>query len=170
MEKNKKTTTFEMLNKKVEIENLFSWGISMKALVVNRPEGIYVPGKIKRCRSFTLDEVLEQVSVENIAFSGTDGKGAHAAFYISDPEMRDYIFGSKEEPIQLTDERFKDMLAQDSEEDLMREMKKIIVTKSEAREAQLRIDTSNEYQKILYKLPEWKRSIITKYCENIMKR
>lgn len=164
----KKTTTFELLNQPIEIENLFGWGISMEALKINKAEGIYVMGHMKKCRKFTLDEAIEQVSTGNIAFCGIDGKGAHAAFAIKDPEIREYLFDTKEEPLQLTDERFKAMLELPTEEEVKKEMKKLIVTKSEAREARYRINTQEEYKPIVNKLPEWKRIVINGYCENIL--
>jgi len=140
----KKTTRTKAAPKKVEktiedlketdrvaIDNLCDWNINFKAEETGKD--IVIPAAVKNYKMLTLTEVTAQVRVNNIAFAGIDGFGAHAAIRILDPLVREYVFQEVVDPVQLTEDAVIDMLAIENRSEYESTLSELVVTDSEKR-------------------------------------
>lgn len=130
---------------RVEVENLLPWAVGFQAYTLAERKGIVVEGghfkedgsyKKSVYRQLTLEEIIEQISSENIAFIGTDGKGAHACFKICDFELYKVAFDlpdATEFPIQLTQEAVENLLKINDQKKFKKELEELVVTPSEKR-------------------------------------
>lgn len=116
---------------RVSIDNLCDWVISFESFESNR--GINVPEGVKNYKNLTVAEVDAQVKTGNVGFCGTDGFGSHAPFKINDPVVREYVFGEAVNPIQLTEDAVKELLAIQNKQKFYDTLKSLVVTKSEKR-------------------------------------
>lgn len=140
------TTTEYRDRTRVEIENLLPWAVGFQTYTLADKKGIVVEGghfkiedgSYKRSfyRQLTLEEIIEQISSENIAFIGTDGKGTHACFRICDFELYKAAFDlpdATEFPIQLTQEAVENLLKINDQKKFKKELEELVVTPSEKR-------------------------------------
>lgn len=146
---------------RVEITNLFGWAISFKSPITR--QDIYIEQYARNLKILTVQEVQTQIIEGNIAFCGVDGCGSHAAFLIEDPEMRKFLFKTDVEPVQFTMERLNKVLAAKTRDTFKHGLDELIVTTSEAREAQKRLDSIG-----LDDLVAWKRDIFANHCKFIL--
>lgn len=140
-EKTVKTTTRKIAPKKtiedikpsdrVSIDNLCDWVISFESYETNR--GIDIPDGVKNYKNLTVAEVDSQVKTGNIGFVGTDGFGSHAPFRINDPVIREYVFGEPVDPIQLTEDAVRELLAIQNKQKFYKALESLVVTKAEKR-------------------------------------
>lgn len=139
------TTTEYRDRTRVEIENLLPWSVGFQPHTLADKKGIVVEGghfnadgsyKKSFYRQLTLEEVIEQISAENVAFIGTDGKGAHACFKICDFELYKTAFDlpdATEFPVQLTQEAVENLLKINDQKKFKKELEELVVTQSEKR-------------------------------------
>lgn len=140
-EKVVKTTTRKTAQKKtvedvkpsdrVSIDNLCDWVISFESFESNR--GIDIPDGVKNYKNLTVAEVDSQVKTGNIGFVGTDGFGSHAPFRINDPVIREYVFGEAVDPVQLTEDAVRELLAIQNKQKFYNALESLVVTKAEKR-------------------------------------
>ena len=140
-EKVVKTTTRKTAQKKtvedvkpsdrVSIDNLCDWVISFESFESNR--GIDIPDGVKNYKNLTVAEVDSQVKTGNIGFVGTDGFGSHAPFRINDPVIREYVFGEVVDPVQLTEDAVRELLAIQNKQKFYNALESLVVTKAEKR-------------------------------------
>lgn len=124
-----KTIDDVKISDRVSIDNLFSWNICFQSSESNR--GIIISPDVKDFKQLTVAEVDSQVKLHNVAFCGTDGFGAHAAFRIKDPLIREYVFGADTNPIQLTEDSVRDLLNTKNRNEFTRKLEELVVTRSE---------------------------------------
>ncbi len=141
----------------VEFTNLMGWNIGFPG-VHAYPDGCVVTAYQEK--RLPLKEIVEQVNNANSAFVGIDGKGAHAAFIIEDEKVRNLVFKTDVEPIQLTQARIEKMLKATTKEAFRKLMEELIVTYGEAREMLYRMDNLG-----LKNLQGWKEAELTDYCK-----
>ncbi len=154
------STTTEFRDRtRVEIENLVPWdvGVQIRTISGERFNGANVPGSRYHFdgtfhksiyRQLTLEEVITQISLENPAFCGIDGKGSHACFRICDFELYKAAFDlpdATEYPVQLTHEEIEKILKITDVKKFKARLDELVVTESE--KFQLAISVAN-YQKI----------------------
>lgn len=105
----KKTVDDVKPSDRVSIDNLCDWDIGFVGIETKRD--ITIAGGVKNFRSLTVAEVDAQVKTGNVAFCGEDGFGKHASIRINDPLIREYVFQEAVDPLQLTEENVKKLLA-----------------------------------------------------------
>lgn len=127
--KPKRTIDDVSLNERVAIDNLYGWTIGFRASESERD--ILIAPYVKNFKQLTVAEVDAQVKLGNIAFCGTDSYGSHAAFRIIDPVIREYIFGEDINPVQLTEEKVKELFAIDNKKSFEKALADLVVTDSE---------------------------------------
>ena len=117
------------LSDRVSIDNLCAWTVGF----VSEENGktILMGSNIKNYKRLTLAEVDSQVKIGNIAFCGVDGLGSHAAFRITDPLVREYVFGEDISPVQLTVDAVNDLFASKSKKEFHDKLSSLVVTESE---------------------------------------
>ncbi len=120
------------LNERVSIDNLRSWDISFVSEETGKD--VIVKGDVKNSVKFTVAEIDAQVKADNVAFCGVDGLGSHAAFRINDPVIREYVFGEDIDPVQLTEDNVRKLLAIDNRNDFREALNNLVVTNSEKRQ------------------------------------
>ena len=129
--KPKRMVSDVMLNERVAIDNLYNWSIGFRASESERD--ILISPGVKNFKQLTVAEVDAQVKLGNVVFCGIDNYGSHAAFRITDPVIREYVFGEDIDPIQLTEERVKKLFALNDKKSFEKSLKELVVTDSEKR-------------------------------------
>lgn len=127
----KKTVDDIRPSDRVSIDNLCDWVISFESYENGR--GIDIPDGVKNYKNLTVSEVDAQVKTGNIGFVGTDGFGSHAPFKINDPVIREYVFGEPVDPVQLTEDAVKELLAIQNKQKFYDALNSLVVTKAEKR-------------------------------------
>ena len=129
--KPKRTVSDVSLNERVAIDNLYGWSIGFRASESERD--ILIAPYVKNFKQLTVAEVDSQVKLGNVVFCGQDGYGSHAAFRILDPVIREYVFGEDVDPIQLTEERVRELFNIDDKKTFEKKLSELVVTDSEKR-------------------------------------
>lgn len=117
---------------RVEVRNLRAWELSFVPRDGNAEQvtkGIIIQPNSKTM--FKLSEIEDQVNNGNELFCGTDGLGAHASLYITDPLVREYVFGEPVNPTQLTVEAVNEMLSLENKSAFNKSLSELVVTKSD---------------------------------------
>lgn len=114
---------------RVSIDNLCDWEISFISEETNKD--ILIPGSVKNYRTLTVAEVDSQVKIGNVAFCGDDGFGAHAPIRINDSLIREYVFQEPVDPVQLTEENVKNLLAMQDKKKFMERLNELVVRESD---------------------------------------
>ena len=126
-----KTVDDVRLNDRVAIDNLCDWDICFESLEAQRD--ITITAGIKNFKGLTVAEVDSQVKSGNVAFCGSDGMGNHAVIRIIDPVIREYIFQEPVDPLQITEEAVKNLLAIEDRNQFLNELSELVVTRTEKR-------------------------------------
>ena len=138
------TTTEYRDRTRVEIENLLPWQVGFKPYTLPEKKGVILDGgyfkdgeyKKSIFRQMTLEELITQISCENVAFIGTDGKGSHAAFRICDFEIYKVAFDlpdATDLPVQLTQDAISKLLKISDLKKFKKGLEELVVTQSEKR-------------------------------------
>ena len=120
------------LTDRVSIDNLVSWDCHFKATEADRD--IVIPANVKNYKQLTLAEIDGQVKMGNGFLCGTDSFGGNASIRINDSKVRDFVFGTNENPepiIQLDLETVKKLLTIKTKSAFIEELKKVVVTEAE---------------------------------------
>lgn len=151
---------------RVEIENLCPWSVGFKSYTIpgDGNHSVIVPGsefavdgtrKKSIYRHLTLEEVITQISRENSAFCGVDGKGTHAAFRICDFELYKVAFDlsdATEYPIQLTQEEIDKLLKIKEPKKFKAKMDELVVTESEKYTLAIAVSNYEHFEEISFKI------------------
>ncbi len=129
--KPKRTIDDVSLNERVAFDNLYGWSLGFRASESERD--ILIAPYVKNFKQLTVAEVDAQVKLGNVAFCGQDGYGSHAPLRILDPVIREYVFGEDINPIQLTEEKVKELFAIDNKKEFEKKLSELVVTDSEKR-------------------------------------
>lgn len=129
--KPKRTIDDVSLNERVAFDNLYGWSLGFRASESERD--ILIAPYVKNFKQLTVAEVDAQVKLGNVAFCGQDSYGSHAPLRILDPVIREYVFGEDINPIQLTEERVKELFAIDNKKEFEKKLSELVVTDSEKR-------------------------------------
>lgn len=113
------------------IDNLCDWSIGFASYEMGKD--IMIPPSVKNYRNITVGEVDAQVKTGNVVFCGTDSFGAHAPIRINDPVVREYVFGESVNPVQLTEDEVKKLLAIQDKKKFNATLSKLVVRESEKR-------------------------------------
>lgn len=128
---------------RVEVENLVPWTVGFKGYTLPGNNSVLVPGSTFNddgtrnksiYRQLSLEEVITQISCENKAFCGIDGKGSHACFRICDFELYKVAFDlpdATEYPVQLTNEEIDKLLKITDPKKFKAKLDELVVTDSE---------------------------------------
>lgn len=119
------------LNERVAIDNLCDWDICFVSMETGKD--ITIPAGIKNYKGLTVAEVDSQTKDGNVAFCGSDGMGAHASIRILDPVIREYVFQEPVDPLQMTEEVVKKMLAIQNKADFQKTLYDLAATNHEKR-------------------------------------
>lgn len=136
------------LDEKVTVVNLAGWPVHFARINDIGDVTITPNGKQRLSRN----EIQSQVNVNNILFTGTDGRGTHATVYIDDEATRYYVGFENEDSKQeiFTDELAKELFGL-SFEKFQERLPKAILTRAEKyalSEAVKRLGI-NDYKKIV---------------------
>lgn len=122
-----------MATNNVLVNNLCAW-----PLYFNRATGqgtVTIPANAKKFPMLTFDEVLAQIQLGNVMFTGLDGLGNHARIQIVDDEQRKELFGTDgievEAPTQLDENAVKALLAIKSKAKFNDQLQKLVKTDAE---------------------------------------
>lgn len=151
---------------RVEIENLVPWNVGFQARTIlgSRFEGVIVPGCAYNedgtyhpsvYRQLTLEEVITQISIENKAFCGVDGKGSHACFRICDFELYKVAFdlpNATEYPIQLTNEEIDKLLKITDVKKFKTRLDELVVTESEKFQLAIAVANYPKFEDLSFKI------------------
>lgn len=123
------------LNDRVALTNLRNWPLHFHGQESMRD--ITIPPSVKNWRRLTVAEVDAQAKSGNRFFCGTDGFGANAAVQIMDENVRKYVFGIEEadaeQPVMLTLENVKDLIATSPKAAFMEKLNRLVVTDGDKR-------------------------------------
>lgn len=119
------------LNERVPVDNLCDWGISF--ISEENGKDIIIPASVRNYKKLTLAEIDAQVKIGNIVFCGTDEYGSHAAIRITDPVVREFVFGEDISPIQTTEENIKELLDTENRNEFNNLLSSLVVTRAEKR-------------------------------------
>lgn len=144
-------------NNSVEIENLYYWSIGFDGF--NGKSHIVEPRQ--KYRRATLDVIYDIVLGGHVAFAGVDENGNHAAFYIADPDVRMFLFGTSEEPIVYREESIDKLINIKDIKKFESEMKNLIKTKSEKKATLFYVDN---HENLFKKLSVTQDKLLRSYC------
>lgn len=116
----------------VLINNLCNWDLYFR-----RATGmgdVKIPANAKNFPLLSFEEVQAQIQLGNVMFAGTDGMGGHARIQIVDEAQRNTLFGIENhaaEPVVLTQEAVKELLAIKSKAKFNDKLSQLVKTNAE---------------------------------------
>lgn len=116
----------------VAVNNLCAWDLYFKRIM--GVGDVRIPASAKKYPLVPFDELQAQIQSANKIFVGTDGLGSHARVEIIDKSIRNKLFGieeSTQEPIVLTEETVKELLAIKTKSKFNERLKDLVKTGAE---------------------------------------
>lgn len=168
--------TFEELEAKngrrkdrVEVKNLRCYAIGFPDADKKYGHPGFLIQGYERNTTLSLEEVYGQINqAGNIAFVGTDGKGKNASLRIVDPVVRAYCFDEEKlDPLQLTDENIKKLLAMNDKNKFSAFMEELIATEGDKKEISFRM--ANDMMG-LKELSGWKEMLLERHIKEKKRR
>lgn len=151
---------------RVKINNIYPWSVGFKATCMS--QGVSIPPEAKSNIALTVEAVMDAINSQNIAFVGCDGRGTRAAFQIVDPEMREYFFGTQDEPYYYKIEHVKKLLSIKKKADFEKELKILVTNDAEARAVMDACYDPNRGIDIESNGIGWQCDMIKKHCDDFL--
>lgn len=152
-------------NDRVKINNIYPWTIGFSSGYSGQT--VSIPPNAKENISLTVESVKNAINNQNVGFVGCDGRGTRAAFQIIDPEMREYLFGSQDEPYYYSKEHVKELLAKATKATFTKALDVLVTNNAEAR-AVLDACFDPEQLNIPENYPGWKCNLIEYKCKELL--
>lgn len=152
---------FTDLNEKILVSNLCGWDLSYVNDITGKDR--LIPPYVKNYQLITLAEIQNEITKGNPYFAGKNGDGSHALILVENPEVRNYLFGKDEAPIQITMDRIEAMLNAETKDEYIDAYETLIVTSSEAREIMHRWDSFG-----FDNMVAWKEFLLEQHCNKLI--
>lgn len=150
---------------RVKINNIHPWSIGYGAR--NLKLSVNVPANAKENISFTVEAVRDAINNQIAGFVGCDGHGTRACYQIVDPEMREFFFGSQDEPYYYKKEHVEELLSKTTRATFTKALDNLVTNNAEAR-AVLDVCFDPEQLNIPENYPGWKCKLIEYKCKELL--
>ena len=117
------------LKTQVLIDNLMPWDVYFHSDTLKCDVG--VEGGRRGFGKMSVNDVIEEIRNENVAFVGVDGVGGHAAFRVVDDDIYKFLFNVDKRSPQMTKDVLDGVFKQKSRTKLADYLKENFPTKSE---------------------------------------
>lgn len=150
---------------RVKINNIYPWEIGFSSGYSGQT--VIIAPNAKEDVSLTVESVRNAINNQNIAFVGCDGKGKRAAFQVIDPEMREFFFGSQDEPYYYKKEHVEELLAKTTKATFTKALENLVTNNAEAR-AVLDVCFDPAQLNIPENYSGWKCNLIEYKCKELL--
>lgn len=150
---------------RVKINNIYPWCVGYRATCMVK--GVNIPANAKNNVSLTFEAVKEGVDSQSVGFVGRDGRGTRAALQIVDPELREYFFGTQDEPYYYKPENVKKLLAIKKKADFKKELDFLVTNDAEAR-AVLWFCFDKDGLNVEENSLGWQCDLINEHCQSFL--